>query len=145
MDGCLDWVAKDTPLAVVDDQLCAEDALFLEKLFCLREAPTLVISPDPAVGLGGALVEILCDFAAFPGKARFEGRFVWVIYAIRMSGGCLAGMPIRMAGRQGGPGDVGLRPARKAISCIAMQIFPLWMTGTFAGGNRDNAGGTQAG
>ena len=80
ISGCLDWVADKTPLAVVDDHFCVAAPYLLERLY-ERRAPTIVISPDPVIDLGGALVAALLEFAADPLHPRFAARHPWVMYA----------------------------------------------------------------
>lgn len=80
INGCLYWVGDETPLAVVDDHFCVEPPQKLRDLY-ERPAPTLVISPDPVIGLGRALVDLLLEFAADPRDPRFASRHPWVMYA----------------------------------------------------------------
>ena len=78
--GCLYWVSDETPLAVVDDYFCVEPPQRLADL-CERRAPTLIVSPDPVIGLGRALVDLLLEFATDPQDPRFASRHPWVMYA----------------------------------------------------------------
>ena len=64
----------------VDDHFCVAAPDLLKRLY-ERPAPTIVISPDPVIGLGGALVDVLLEFAADPLHPRFAARHPWVMYA----------------------------------------------------------------
>ena len=79
------WIASDVPVALLDDWIVywegdERSAPDMARLLA-RPGPVFAVSPDPAMGMGRALVDLLLDFAADPHAARFQPRHAWVIYA----------------------------------------------------------------
>ena len=78
--GILNWVAEDVPVACIDDQICSWNEERMKR-FLSRPAPFFAVSPDPAIGMGRALVDHLLEFAATPHAECFAIRDFQVIYA----------------------------------------------------------------
>ena len=71
-------VPPDIPLALIDDHLGGDR---LVPLIRARSASTLVIAPNPRIGLGQALVDLLCEFAADPERPEFRAQHAWRFYS----------------------------------------------------------------
>ena len=84
LEAARGWVSPETPVAIVDDHLCPDehfDSYELREetevstaLFVQRPGPTLLIAPDPHVGLTRPIVDLLCRFAQAPYDAAFGLR-----------------------------------------------------------------------
>lgn len=72
-------VALDVPLAMVDDQFLGDPSV--RDLISARSAPTLVLIPNPAIGLGRTAVDLLLEFATDPWQEKFSASEPLLIYA----------------------------------------------------------------